>query len=132
MEGEEDPLEETDEPEDSTPQSAEEIVSASLSSGALTDICDVSVSMRSIDTAEEELVKTFADHGCTCVFGPHKSPCCKLFSEDHYLTVRGALTEMTHDELDLMVIGQIMAQYSPSPSGWGWGTLSHDLPQSQC
>ena len=113
---EEDPLEEIDELEESSPPSAEEIVSASLESGSLTDICDVSVTMRSIDTDEEELVKMFADHGCTCAFGPHKSPCCKQFSEDHYLAVRGALSEMTKDELDLMVMGQIMAHCSPSPS----------------
>ena len=113
---EEDPLEEIDDLEESNPPSAKEIVSASLESGSLTDICDVSVTMRSIDTDEEELVKTFPDHGCTCVFGPHKSPCCKQFSEEHYLTVRGALSEMTKDELDLMVMGQIMAHCSPSPS----------------
>ena len=61
-------------------------------------------------------MKTFADHGCTCVFGPHKSPYCKQFSEDHYLAVRAALSEMTKDEFDLMVMGQIMAHCSPSPS----------------
>ena len=113
---EEDPLEEIDELEESNPPSAEEIVSVSLESGSLTDICDVSVTMRSIDTDEEELVKTFADHGCMCVFGPHKSPCCKQFLEDHYLAVRGALSEMTKDELDLMAMGQIMDHCSPSPS----------------
>ena len=92
MEGVEDSLEEVDKLEESNPQSAEEIVSASLLSGSLTDVCDVLVTMRSIDTDEEELVKTFTDHGCTCVLGPHKSSCCKLFSADHYLSVRGALT----------------------------------------
>ena len=116
IEGVEDPLEETDEPEESNPQSAKEIVSASLVSGSLTDICDVSVTMRSIDADEEELVKTFADHCCMCAFGPHKSPCCKLFSADHYLSICGALAEMTNNELDLMVMGQIMAQCFPSPS----------------
>ena len=114
--GVEDPLEEIDELEESNPQSAEEIVSTSFSSGSLTDVCDVSVTMRPIDTNEEELVKTFADHGCTCAFGPHKSPCCKLFSEYHYLAVCGALSKMTKDEFDLMVMGQIMAHCSPSPS----------------
>ena len=59
MEGVEDPLKEIDELEESNLPSAKEIVSASLESGSLTDICDVSVTMRSIDT-DEELVKTFA------------------------------------------------------------------------
>ena len=114
MDGEDFP-EEVEEPEDNTPQTAEEIISASLLSGSLTDVCDISVSMRSIDT-EEELVKTFAAHGCTCEFGNQKSPCCKSFSADHYLLVRGALAEMEHDELDLLVMGQIMAHCFLSPS----------------
>lgn len=124
IEGEEGPPEdassleepEVDEPEDSSPQTAEEIVSASLLSGSLTDICDVSVTVRSIDSEEEELVKVFADHGCKCEFGPHKSPCCKSFSADHYLSVRGAFMEMTHDELDLIIMGQITAHCFQSPS----------------
>ena len=45
MDGVEDPLEETDELEESNPQSAKEIVSVSLSSGSLTDVCDVSITM---------------------------------------------------------------------------------------
>ena len=51
-------------------------------------------------------MKTFADIGYTCEFGPHKSPSCKLFSADHY---GGVLVEITHDELDLFMMGQIMA-----------------------
>ena len=42
MGGVEDPLEETDELEESNPQSAEDIVSTSLLSGSLTNVCDVS------------------------------------------------------------------------------------------
>ena len=39
-----------------------------------------------------------------------------LFSADHYLSVRGALIEMTHDELDLFVMEQIMANCFVSSS----------------
>ena len=94
---------EVDEPEDSSPQTAEEIVSVSPLSGSLTDICHVSVTVHSNDSEEEELVKAFADHGCKCEFGPHKSACCKSFLADHYLYDRGAFMEMTHDELDLIM-----------------------------
>ena len=45
MEGVEDPLEEINELEESNPPSAKEIVSASLESGFLTDICDMIVTM---------------------------------------------------------------------------------------
>ena len=55
MDGVEDPIEEIHELEESNSPSAEEIVSVGLESGSLTDICNVSVTMRSIDTDEEEL-----------------------------------------------------------------------------
>ena len=45
MKGVEDPLKEIDELEESNPLSAEEVISASLESGFLTEICDVSVTM---------------------------------------------------------------------------------------
>ena len=106
MEGE-NLLEEADEQEDTTPLSAEEIVDAAV---FLTDASDVSVVMRSVETKEEELVTTYGDHGCTCDLGPHKTPCCKL------LSLRCAFAEMTHDELDLFVTGQIMANCFQSPS----------------
>ena len=49
-----------DEPEDDTVSpSAEEIVTARLLSGSLSD-ADVSVTMRPLDVEEEESVKTFA------------------------------------------------------------------------
>lgn len=116
---EEDLLEEADEPDDTVPQSADEIVSASLLSGALSDVCDVSVTMRPLDIEEEELAKTFADHGCKCTLGPNKSPCCQLFSVDHYLSLRCAFAELTHTELDMMVMGEIMSTcfHSPQASG---------------
>ena len=60
-------------------------------------------------------MKTFADSGCTCDLGPNKSPCCSSFTADHYLSLRCAFAEMTHDELDLFMMGQIMANcFQPS------------------
>ena len=105
----EDLPEEEDEPEDDTVSpSAKEIVTASLLSGSLSD-ADVSVTMRPLDVEEEESVKTFADRGCKCTLGHNKSPCCHLFSVDHYLSIRSSFAELSHDELDMMVMGQIMA-----------------------
>lgn len=106
-------LHEPDEPEDGVePESlptAEEIVSSSIRSGALSDICDITVTMRDVDTEEDDLVKTFVERGCGCDVGPKKSPCSRLFPADHFLSVRGAMAEMTHDELDMFIMGQIMA-----------------------
>ena len=116
---EEDLLAEEDEPDDTVPQSADEIVSASLLRGALSDACDISVTMCPLDIKEEDLVKTFADHGCKCTLGPNKSPCCRLFAVDHYLSLRCAFAELTHTELDMMVMGEIMSTcfHSPKASG---------------
>ena len=96
-------LHEPDEPEDSVePDSlptAEEIVSSSFRSGALSDICDITVTLRDVDTEEEDMVKTFVERGCGCGLGPKKSPCNRL-PANHFLSIRGAMAEMTNDELD--------------------------------
>lgn len=91
-------------------------MSASLLSGALSDACDIEIQARPLDVEEEELIKTFVDRGCSCDLGPNKTPCCKSFSVEHYLSLRCAFAEMTHDELDLIVMGQIMATCLPSSS----------------
>ena len=61
--------------------------------------------MRDVDTKED----TFVEHSCGCDDGPKKSPCRKLFPVDHFLSIWGAMAEMTHNELDMFVMGQIMA-----------------------
>ena len=83
-------LHEPDEPEDSVePDSlptAEEIVSSSFRSGELSDICDITVTLRDVDTEEEDMVNTFVERGCGCDVGPKKSPCSRLFPADHFLS----------------------------------------------
>ena len=79
MEDQHEPDEPEEQVEPDTSQTAEEIVSSSLRSGALSDICDITVTMRDIDTKEEDLVKTFVQHGCGCDVSPKKSPCSRLF-----------------------------------------------------
>lgn len=71
--------------------------------------CEVTVSMRQIDNHEEERVRQFGCQGCSCKNGPNNSPCCLLFSVSYYQSLRDTLSEMTHDELDLLVMGQVMA-----------------------
>ena len=98
-------LDEEEEPQgldDAIPQTADEIVSASLLSGALSDACDIEIEVRPLDVEEEELIKTFIDRGCSCDLRPHS----KSFSVDHYLSLRCAFAEMTHDELDMIVMGR--------------------------
>ena len=59
-------------------------VSASLASGALSEVCDVTAVMRELDDKESDLVKEFVSRGCSCDFGPRKTPCSMLFPLEHY------------------------------------------------
>ena len=96
-------------PEEETPQTADDIVSTSLASGALSGVCEVTAVMREMDEKENDLVKDFASRSCGCDFGPKKTPCSMLFPVEHYQSLRATFAEMSHDELDLFVMGQIMA-----------------------
>ena len=67
------------------------------------------IDRRDLDEAEEQLIQQFAQDGCKCDLGPNKSPCCTTITVDHFRSVRCQMLELTHDELDLVVMGQVMA-----------------------
>ena len=54
--------------------------------------------------------------GCNCDYGPRKSPCCRSISIERYRSVRNDMAELTHDELDLVVMAQVMAGCSTAES----------------
>ena len=62
-------------------------------------MCEIAVSHRSLDDQEEARVRAFVDRCCECDNGPAKTPCSML----------------CHDELDLLVMGQVMAHTFQSP-----------------
>ena len=95
--------------EEDTTQTADDLVFASVVSGALSEVCEVTAVMRELDDKENDLVKEFASRGCGCDFGPKKTPCSMRFSVEHYQSLRATFSEMSHDELDLFVMGQVMA-----------------------
>ena len=111
--------EQPDEPEfqegDNHSPTAEDIVSASLASGALSEMCEIAVSHRSLDDQEEARVRAFVDKCCECDNGPAKTPCSMLFPVEHYRSLRATFTELSHDELDLLIMGQVMAHTYQSP-----------------
>ena len=111
--------EQADEPEfqegDNHSPTAEDIVSASLASGALSEMCEIAVSHRSLDDQEEARVRAFVDRCCECDNGPAKTPCSMLFPVEHYRSLRATFAELSHDELDLLVMGQVMAHTFQSP-----------------
>ena len=61
------------------------IVSASLSSGALSEVCEVTAVMRDLDDKESDLIKEFVSRGCGCDFGPKKTLCSMLFPVNTHL-----------------------------------------------
>lgn len=50
----------------------------------------------------------FAQDGCRCKYFNGK-PCCMLFSVDHYQRVRDECSQLSSSELDLVVMGQLLA-----------------------
>ena len=69
----------------------------------------MAIDQRDLDEVEEQLIQQFAQNGCKCDFGPNKTPCCTSISLEHFRSVRCQVSELTHDELGLVVMGQVMA-----------------------
>ena len=58
---------------------------------------------------EEGKVATFASHGCSCNLGANDRPCHKLFSARQYREMRDECRELSREELDLVVMGELRA-----------------------
>ena len=61
------------------------------------------------DEEEEACIQDFVVRGCGCDVGPNRSHCSRLFPVEHYRSFRSTFAELSHDELDLVVMGQVMA-----------------------
>ena len=59
---------------------------------------------RDVDNIEEDAVKQFVEKGCGC-----RWKCSRKFTCIHFVRVRNYCTELTRTELDLVLMGQIMA-----------------------
>ena len=99
------------EPEEdpTTIPSADGIVLASHSSRALVTVWDIEAASRPAEGQEVERVQGFVNRGCRWGNGPNKSHCSLLFPIKHYCSFSSTFVELSHDELDLLVIGHIMA-----------------------
>ena len=89
---------------------AAEIVEAGIAHGQL-DVDSIPIDQRELDSAEEHIIQRFVRDGCKCDLGPNRGPCSSSITVDHFHSVRCQMAEMTHDELDLVVMGQVMAGY---------------------
>ena len=54
-------------------------------------------------------VKQFLQSGCACSKGPKSGPCSRQFSEDTVLANLNNCLELTHGELDLVILANIQA-----------------------
>lgn len=63
---------------------------------------------RVVDMQEDHKLTEFCDIGCGCRLA-NGTACSKQFSRDHYATMRGHAAELSWGELNMTVMGQIMA-----------------------
>ena len=105
-----------DDPEEEDPAHADstaaEIMQAGVAQGQL-DVTTVPIDQRDLDVTEEQLIQEFVRDGCKCDLGPSCTPCSSSITVDHLRAVRCQMADLTHDELDLVVMGQVMAGSVP-------------------
>lgn len=58
---------------------------------------------------EERLLACFMANGCNCNHGPHGTPCHRLFTETQLREMRDECRELTSEELDLVIMGELRA-----------------------
>ena len=87
----------------------EELTATEIVHENLSQLSPVCFDQREEDVVEERLIQEYAKDGCACSVGPDKSPCCQSITLDHYRSVRSQMAELSHDELDLAIMGQVMA-----------------------
>ena len=57
----------------------------------------------------KERVEALVLCGCSCKYGPEGSPCHSLFSATQYVEMRNECRELSRDELDLVIMGELRA-----------------------
>ncbi len=68
----------------------------------------VSMEDRDIDVQEAETVAAFCDQGCGCSL-LDGAPCSRQFSLQHYKDMRSDTAELSWGELNMALMGQVMA-----------------------
>lgn len=70
---------------------------------------DVGIQERQIDIDERAGVVAMTEMKCGCKKGIGCQPCSSQFSTDQIMSVRASCSELTRSELDMLVMGQLMA-----------------------
>ena len=64
---------------------------------------------RQVEVDERRAVAAFMQTTCGCKKGLGNKPCSSQFPVDHVLNARASCSELTRPELDMVVMGQLMA-----------------------
>ena len=64
------------------------------------------------DRCESESIEAFISNTCGCKTGPQCSPCSSILTRDTIATFRSVNSELSKDELDLVVLAQIRSMPS--------------------
>ena len=68
------------------------------------------------DLSEQNVVEEFLAVGCCCRKGLNNTSCSSLFSTEDMSTFRSSCAELSKQELDMIVIGQIVAFTNSDPN----------------
>ena len=74
----------------------------------------ITTDLRPNDIQEDNLVSDFVSAGCGCSKWNRKQ-CSEQFSDDYFKSVRGSCAELSRSELDLVILGQLLACTNQSP-----------------
>ena len=72
---------------------------------------DVQLELRPCDAIEEQLVTQFAMAGCGC-----NKKCSSQFSADYFRDMRAQCYDLSHSDLDMVLLGQLLASTNSSDS----------------
>ena len=87
----------------------EERVREAMDRATGSNLCEESRDNLESDLTEKRLVDDFTTIGCGCEKGPNKSFCSLQFDRDYISSVRDSCLELSHSELDMLLMGQILA-----------------------
>ena len=71
----------------------------------------IELELRQKDIREDETITEFVEEGCGCPLN-----CSSTFSRNYYELTRGQCAELSHETLDIVIIGQLMALTPAIPS----------------
>ena len=78
---------------------------------------------------EKERIEAYVLCGCSCKYGSDESSCHSLFSATQYAEIRNECRELSRDELDLVIMGELRALTFRNLNTWRnegrWRTISY-------